>query len=706
MRDALRLCAGRHKERVLPLSSTQWVQTLTRNTAHNPFGIQKEGHSVVIVPLPIRAIREVSPSQTDDKQGCLNPMPIGIYGVIMRTNELHASAKQIGRSSGRSSVAAAAYRSGELLHDERTGLTHDYTKKGGVEYARVYTPYNAPEDLRDREKLWNAVEKKENRKNSTTAHELEIAFSHEFNAMQRREAGHNIACEIMRRYNVAVDIALHHPNKEGDERNFHAHILFTTRGFDESTKDGWSKNKFRDLSADKITVDGENTTRGKEEVKALRKFTADEMNRIAERDNLAVKTEHLSFEARGIDKEPTKKMGVSATQAERRGVKTERGDINREIKASNDNLGNTIIQLQDQKTLLILEQKRALLALEQERTDGEEGEGGGTWQSTIATFKKEQSFPFHQRRVEQVQDELAKAKGQLETMSMIDRMVGKKSAFETEIQAKETNLKEAQNALDDIKRKGSAQPVDINGLDAQLKSIEQERLVTVQRTAQYKQEQGEAASLQAQLENRNNIDKIIGAITGRTREQQQRIEKLQGNIKTYESDKRLEEIKQRQQDQLEQDAQMRQRDKDRSNDNKVEQEPEQDKTKEQTVQEAKQKYLADMAAEREEKAKQEAIKKGYDYQPMSERSENDMSLSKDDRKEAYLERMDKQREQEAAYKEKEREVEKLEYESRPENNPELSAQERQQAYLDRMSSERAEQSSVIALNVKGDIDRS
>ena len=195
-------------------------------------------------------------------------------------------------------------------------------------------------------------------------------------------------------------------------------------------------------------------------------------------------------------------------------------------------------------------------------------------------------------------------------------------------------------------------------------------------------------TLQAQLENRNNIDKIIGAITGRTREQQQRIEKLQGNIRTYESDKRLEEIKQRQQAQIETDAQMRQRDKDRSNDNRVE--PEQDKTKEQTVQEAKQKYLADMAAQREEKAKQEAHEKGYDYQPMAERAENDMSLSNDERKEAYIERMDKQREQEAAHKEKEREAEKVEYESRPENNSELSTQERQQAYLDRMSSEREE----------------
>ena len=286
---------------------------------------------------------------------------------------------------------------------------------------------------------------------------------------------------------------------------------------------------------------------------------------------------------------------------------------------------------------------------------------------------------------------------------MIDRMVGKKSAFETEIQAKEINLKEAQDAFDDIKRSGAAQPMDKQLLDENLKSIEQARSVTAQRTTQYKQEQGEVASLQAQLENRNNIDKIIGAITGRTREQQQRIENLQGNIKSYEADKRFEEIKQRQQDQLEQDAKMRQRDKDRSNDNKVE--PEQDKTKEQTIQEAKQKYLADMASQREEKAKQEAHEKGYDYQPMAERAENDMSLPPDERKDAYLERMDKQREQEAEHKEKEREAEKLEYESRPENNPDLSREERQQAYMDRMSYERKEQRNRPEID-KGDIDRS
>ena len=533
--------------------------------------------------------------------------PLGFLVRIMRTNELHASAKQVGRSSGRSSVAAAAYRSGELIVDERTGITHDYTKKGGIEHTRIYLPENAPDHLNDRAALWNAVEFKENRKNSTTAHELEIAFPHEFNAMQRREAGDMISKEIMRRYNCAVDIAYHQPNREGDQRNFHAHILFTTRGFDEGSKDGWSKNKFRDLSSDKITVDGEATTRGKEEVKSLRAFTAGEMNRISERDKLDVKTEHLSFEARGIDKEPTQKMGYMATQLERRGVKTERGDLNRAIKASNDNMGNTTMQLKDQKQLLLLEQKKALLALELER-EGEDGKGSGTWQATLASFGEKKSFPFHQKRVEQAQDDLAKAKEQLASMSLIDKMVGKKAAFEAEIQAKEQNLKEAQDSLEEIKS-------DKKALAAQLEEIENARAVTAVRTAQYKQEQGEAVALQAQLESRTNIEKIIGAITGRTREQNARLEELQGNIKTYEADKRLEEIKQQQIDRARQAEEEKQREQSRSNDNKAD------------IEARKQQYLKNAAKEREEKFKAQSQKQDREEAPAQNLPENDKSLS-------------------------------------------------------------------------------
>ena len=262
----------------------------------------------------------------------------------MRTLELHAHAKQVQRSSGRSSVAAAAYRSASQLEDERTGLIHDYTHKGGVEFTRIYAPNNAPTWARDRGALWNAVEAKENRKNSCTAHELEVSFPHEFNALQRREAGDAIARDLMRRYGVAVDIAYHTPTAQADERNYHAHIMFTTRALDPSTKDGWSKTKFRDLSKDAVKdergqiVRDDNdkvVTRGRLEIASLREFTAQQMNRIAERDGLNVHTEHLSFESRGIDREATQHLGSIANDMERNGMKSRIGDENRERQERN-----------------------------------------------------------------------------------------------------------------------------------------------------------------------------------------------------------------------------------------------------------------------------------------------------------------------------------------------------------------------------------
>ena len=275
----------------------------------------------------------------------------------MRTNELHASAKVIQRSSGRSSVAAAAYRSASRLYDQRTGLTHDYRAKGGVEFSRIYTPEGAPDWAKNRESLWNAAEAKENRKNSQTAREFEVAFPYEFNAMQRREAGDAIARELMRRYGAAVDIAYHVPHRDGDQRNYHAHILFTGRGFDADRPDGWDKTKYRDLNKDQITVDGQKTTRSQQEVNSLREYTAGVMNRIAEREKLDVKTEHLSFEERGLDKEPTKKLGPVAAEMEKRGEQSERGDINRDIKAANDN----------RKKLEALREEAKVIELEIER---------------------------------------------------------------------------------------------------------------------------------------------------------------------------------------------------------------------------------------------------------------------------------------------------------------------------------------------------
>ena len=92
----------------------------------------------------------------------------------------HCSVKIIGRSGGRSAVSAAAYRSGEKLVDQETGIVVDYTRKGGVVYSEIDLPEHSPEEYKDRETLWNAVEKVESKATSQLAREVELALPKEF----------------------------------------------------------------------------------------------------------------------------------------------------------------------------------------------------------------------------------------------------------------------------------------------------------------------------------------------------------------------------------------------------------------------------------------------------------------------------------------------------------------------------------------------
>ena len=213
------------------------------------------------------------------------------------------------------------------------------------------------------------------------AREWQRAFPSEFNKMQRLEAGTAISNELIRRYNCAVDIAYHTPNYGEDEegnikhnKNYHAHILYTTRGFDEEQESGWSKNKYRNLSKDyvldengKIALndEGKKIIKSSQEALEMRALFADEMNIIAKRDKLDVKTEHLSFKQRGIDKEPSQHLGSTANEMEKKGKKSERGDINRDIKAANDNRAE-LAELKKQKKIILLDHEREKRKLEQE----------------------------------------------------------------------------------------------------------------------------------------------------------------------------------------------------------------------------------------------------------------------------------------------------------------------------------------------------
>lgn len=154
----------------------------------------------------------------------------------------HLSVKTISRSHGRSATAAAAYRAGAAITDERTGEVHDYKRKKGVDSATLFVPENCQKWTSHRASLWNAAEQAETRKNSTVAREFEIALPAELPAPEKTLLAHAFAAEIVAAHGCAADVAIHQPGKGGDSRNFHAHILCTTRrltstGFTEKTRE-------------------------------------------------------------------------------------------------------------------------------------------------------------------------------------------------------------------------------------------------------------------------------------------------------------------------------------------------------------------------------------------------------------------------------------------------------------------------------------
>lgn len=154
----------------------------------------------------------------------------------------HFSAQTINRSAGRSATAAAAYRAGEQITDERQGLEHDYTNKGGVLHTEIMTPPNAPAWASDRASLWNAVECAEKRKDAQVAREIVVALPHELNEVQRIELLRGFVKEHFIDLGMIADVAFHAPDKKGDMRNFHAHVMLTMR---DISPDGFSDKKNR-----------------------------------------------------------------------------------------------------------------------------------------------------------------------------------------------------------------------------------------------------------------------------------------------------------------------------------------------------------------------------------------------------------------------------------------------------------------------------
>ena len=236
----------------------------------------------------------------------------------------HLSVKPISRGAGRSATAAAAYRSGELVHDVSSDEVFDYTRKRGVEHTEIVLPATAAQlDInwaRDRQALWNAAEVAENRSNSRVAREYEIALPHELNRAQRVALVREFAGEIADRYGVAVDFAIHAPHRSGDHRNHHAHLMATTRtvereGLGEKVSIEWSDGNRRKAGM----------TPAKEEIKDLRGRWAQITNEHLRARGLDIRIDHRSLEAQGIAREPSSHLGPAVSGMERRGIETEVG---------------------------------------------------------------------------------------------------------------------------------------------------------------------------------------------------------------------------------------------------------------------------------------------------------------------------------------------------------------------------------------------
>lgn len=249
----------------------------------------------------------------------------------------HCKITPMSRAKGTSAVASYAYRVGDKVTDKRTGKIHDYTKKRGVLRTSTIIPNNTKISGAD---LWNLAELTEKKSNSRVAREITVNIPYKLVEQSLDEAQSLIddfCKEMIERYGVAISYAIHKPNEKGDQRNFHAHIMMTTRKFELSkSKPILSEKSDIELSNTELKKRGLKCTQ--EQIKDIRKLWADKANLHLKRNGIDQTIDHRSYKEQGSKKIPTIKMGVEATAMERRGIRTEKGDINRIIKTINSEI--------------------------------------------------------------------------------------------------------------------------------------------------------------------------------------------------------------------------------------------------------------------------------------------------------------------------------------------------------------------------------
>ena len=281
-----------------------------------------------------------------------------------------ATTKSITRSKGQSAVAAAAYRSGKRLEDKRYGKIQDYSSRAGILSADIILPNSIKNQSSvttiDRQVLWNTAESAEKRKDSRVAREWIVNLPFELPEDERKRLAHEFSQSLCDKYGVVADCCLHRPSEKevargADPRNFHAHIMLTTRqvALDDAGKI---------ILGDKTTIELSDTKRRSlglsrvdDEIIELRQLWEQIANRYLTKYGIDL-IDCRSYADRELDIIPEVKMGKEATQMERDGIATEKGDINRAIRERNAEVKALYEQAINSSEYRIAETERATVA--------------------------------------------------------------------------------------------------------------------------------------------------------------------------------------------------------------------------------------------------------------------------------------------------------------------------------------------------------
>lgn len=262
------------------------------------------------------------------------------------TSTFHFNISMVSRGKGKSAVESSAYNAREKITNEWDGITHDYHNKKDLLYKEILLPENAPEEFLERKNLWNSIELFEKAINAQLARNFIIELPKELSLEENKKLISEFIKENFVSKGMIVDLAIHDESQKGNN-NIHAHIMTTLRPLNEDGSWGQKSKKeyvFDEEGNPILLKNGKQKTR-KIELTDWNKRTnaekwranyADICNKYLEENAIEKRLDHRSYERQGREEIPTIHLGASASALERKGIKTEKGDINREIKKHNN----------------------------------------------------------------------------------------------------------------------------------------------------------------------------------------------------------------------------------------------------------------------------------------------------------------------------------------------------------------------------------